>query len=378
MNGNPDSLYAFVEAEKEANPELLKKILFDLQVRASVAISPKELQEYKEFCHENYGQEIILSKDTAAYLNHITQNAKTDVEKLKAIEEALSSFTYTLNPGEMPDSVIDGSTFLDYFLLDSRQGYCTYFATAFTLLARAEGIPARYVQGYCVPIRGNEEVTVTSAMAHAWSEVYLDDVGWIPFEPTPGYGKIRYTSWAARKQSDVTASYGENVYGKKGAGGSAEDDRRLESEQTSESVDTASERRLEKIMQIAGMTMAFAFISVFLTIFMERALAGYRYRKMDEKQKCVVEIRRNLKILEKLEMKIDDRETLTEFETRIETELPAEVKLQFIEDYEKVLYGNQCVDGEMMRRVLEEQAQLLGLFKERKRWGYVWYRVWGR
>jgi len=382
LNGNPEALYAFLEGEKEENPELLKKILFDLQVRASVEISPEELREYKEFCCENYGQEITLSQETAAYLEQITQNAKTDVEKLRAIEETLSSFTYTLNPGELPDSIIDGSTFLDYFLLDSRQGYCTYFATAFTLLARAEGIPARYVQGYCVPIRSNEEVLVTSSMAHAWPEVYLDDVGWIPFEPTPGYGKMRYTSWNTKKQSNAAAFYEENASGKNASSESAEEDSVLENDQESENDDAASEaaalRRLEKIIQIAGMMVAFAFISVLLTILVERLLARYRYRKMDEKQKYVVEIMRNLKILGKLGMKIDDRETLAEFETRIAPELSAEVRLRFIEDYEKVLYGNRCVDGKMMQKALDEQAQLLKILKERKRWGYVWYRVWGR
>jgi len=382
LNGNPEVLYDFLEAEKEENPELLKKILFDLQVRASVTISPEELQEYREFCYENYMQEIALSKETAAYLEQITQNAKTDVEKLKAIEEELSSFTYTLHPGEMPDSVIDGSTFLDYFLLDSRQGYCTYFATAFTLLARAEGIPARYVQGYCVPIRGSEEVVVTSSMAHAWPEVYLDDVGWIPFEPTPGYGKMRYTSWNTKKQSDAAASYGKNFAGENTVGKDAEDDTVLESDEVSENVDTVSEaatlRRLEKVMQIVGMTVAFAFFSVLLTIVLERLLSRYHYQKMDEKQKYAAEIMRNLKILSKLGMKIDNRETLAEFKMRIESELPEEVSLRFIEDYEKVLYGNRCVDEEMMRTALDEQEQLMGVFKERKRWGYVWYRVWGR
>ena len=165
-------------------------------------------------------------------------------------------------------------------------------------------------------------------------------------------------------------------------GEGAEDDRLLEETQLSEDIDTASEeaamRRLEKIMQIAGMTMAFAFISVLLTILIERIVGRYRYQKMDEKQKYVVEIMRNLKILGKLGMKIDDRETLAEFAMRIVPELPAEVRMRFIEDYEKILYGNRCVDQEMMRMTLDEQAQLLEILKERKRWGYVWYRVWGR
>ena len=79
--------------------------------------------------------------------------------------------------------------------LESRTGYCTHFATLATLLYREAGIPARYAEGYFISeeLAGSVEketdvtLSVPDSAAHAWVEVYLDGVGWVPVEVTPGY-----------------------------------------------------------------------------------------------------------------------------------------------------------------------------------------------
>lgn len=82
--------------------------------------------------------------------------------------------------------------FVTYFLQESHQGYCVHFATAATLLLRLQGIPARYVSGYAVTLRGSDlgadglyEARVLDYNEHAWVEVYLDGYGWYPVEVTP-------------------------------------------------------------------------------------------------------------------------------------------------------------------------------------------------
>lgn len=75
--------------------------------------------------------------------------------------------------------------FLEYFLGESRRGYCVHFATALTLLLRMEGIPARYVSGYLVTVGPERTVSVLDRNAHAWTEVYLEGYGWYPVEATP-------------------------------------------------------------------------------------------------------------------------------------------------------------------------------------------------
>ena len=81
-----------------------------------------------------------------------------------------------------------GRDYVDWFLNESGQGYCMHYATSATLLLRTAGIPARYVSGYVTQVpRRAESVEVTAHAAHAWVEVYIDGVGWYPFEVTPGF-----------------------------------------------------------------------------------------------------------------------------------------------------------------------------------------------
>ena len=66
--------------------------------------------------------------------------------------------------------------FCRLFLFDSKQGYCTYYATAMTILVRSLGIPARYVEGYCLTSdtwEGKNRYMVTNEQAHAWTKFIL-------------------------------------------------------------------------------------------------------------------------------------------------------------------------------------------------------------
>ncbi len=115
--------------------------------------------------------------------HEITSSAKNDYDRTKALESYLSTnYMYTLEPGKVPND----RDLVDYFLFDHKQGYCTYYASAMTVLVRSIGIPARYVEGYVLPSRPTQDITyeVTNKQAHAWVEVYFEGFGWIPFEPT--------------------------------------------------------------------------------------------------------------------------------------------------------------------------------------------------
>ncbi len=90
-------------------------------------------------------------------------------------------FGYTLEP-----NLITGDT-VDTFLFEDKRGFCEHYASAFTVLMRAAGVPARVVTGY----QGGELnqvgnfVTVRQYQAHAWSEVWSDEAGsWIHIDPT--------------------------------------------------------------------------------------------------------------------------------------------------------------------------------------------------
>ncbi|MFQ5858105.1 MAG: transglutaminase domain-containing protein [Anaerolineae bacterium] len=113
----------------------------------------------------------------------IVGDAGTAYDKAAAIEAAMRVITYSLEVG-LPPADRD---VVDYFLFDMDAGYCDYFATTMTVLARAVGVPARMATGYATGTYDPELgfYVVRGLDAHAWVEVYFPDIGWVPFEPTP-------------------------------------------------------------------------------------------------------------------------------------------------------------------------------------------------
>ena len=95
----------------------------------------------------------------------------------------LRSCRYTTDVDRHPENV----DFVTRFLLDTREGYCTYFASAMTVMCRMIGLPARYIEGYLAIPDENGEADVTGLSAHAWTEVYFSGFGWLTFDATPGH-----------------------------------------------------------------------------------------------------------------------------------------------------------------------------------------------
>lgn len=91
---------------------------------------------------------------------------------------------YTKIPG-----ATHNADYVENFLYENKKGACTHFATAAVLLFRLYGIPARYVEGYYTTSlsSGQGAQEIKDDLAHAWAEIYLDGVGWLPIEVTPGF-----------------------------------------------------------------------------------------------------------------------------------------------------------------------------------------------
>ncbi|HEX7557480.1 MAG TPA: transglutaminase-like domain-containing protein [Leptolinea sp.] len=90
------------------------------------------------------------------------------------------------------DSVPDGKDPVDWFLFDSKQGFCTYYASAEVLLLRSAGIPARLAVGYSQGETVDVGFLVRMDHGHAWPEVYFPEMGWIPFEPTASQPDLQF------------------------------------------------------------------------------------------------------------------------------------------------------------------------------------------
>lgn len=116
----------------------------------------------------------------------ITADAETPYETAAAVQLWLmENKGYSLNATHDRDRDVATA-----FVFDMEAGYCQYFATSMVAMLRTQDVPARYVTGYTA---GEEvadgEYVVRGQNAHAWVEVYIDDVGWVPFDPTPSDGR---------------------------------------------------------------------------------------------------------------------------------------------------------------------------------------------
>ncbi len=93
-------------------------------------------------------------------------------------------FRYSRSPGTLPKLAP-----LDAFLFERQEGFCGHYASAFSALMRAAGVPARVVSGYqggtwVQPLGGPGYLDLRQDNAHAWSEVWVNSEGWRRVDPS--------------------------------------------------------------------------------------------------------------------------------------------------------------------------------------------------
>ncbi len=114
----------------------------------------------------------------------------------RALAMIRRDFAYTL------DVPLAGRNEIDDFLFDRREGYCEHFSSAFVVLMRAAGIPARVVTGYAGAYRNpiGGYWLVRKSDAHAWAEVWLPARGWVRVDPTAAVAPERVYDTIADRQ----------------------------------------------------------------------------------------------------------------------------------------------------------------------------------
>ena len=123
----------------------------------------------------------------------ITRTNVSAYDKARAIERYFgrNGFVYDTQNVAIPEKDQD---YVDQFLFDTKVGYCDNFSTAMVVMLRAVDIPARWVKGFVTGEKvedyqdGTALYDITNNEAHSWVEAYIDGIGWMPFEPTIGYG----------------------------------------------------------------------------------------------------------------------------------------------------------------------------------------------
>lgn len=165
----------------------------ELLTRRPIAVATSfDLQSHTRFRTSGELPEPIRELDTAlitrrnprarALALEMRARSGSDAAFVEALLQKFrrEEFSYTLQPPTLASDSVDD------FLFNTKKGFCEHFASAFTMMMRAAGIPARVVTGY----QGGEYNSVgdyfivRQSDAHAWSEVWLDQRGWVRIDPT--------------------------------------------------------------------------------------------------------------------------------------------------------------------------------------------------
>lgn len=137
-------------------------------------------QSYGDYVDTAYTEKVEGLEKLEEYCRDIDTDT-LDTVALSIDRKFSHGLQYTREPGVYPSS----EDFAEYFLTESRKGFCVHFATAAALIYRECGYPSRYVEGYAVPPSafkrqedGTYKATVTDGMAHAWCETFEANIGW--------------------------------------------------------------------------------------------------------------------------------------------------------------------------------------------------------
>ena len=187
------------EATSAKNPYSVGFVQLDDSLTEVFTALPQNIVE--EFLSDNidtmrqlagriYRSNTRVEDSTAEALRKLAIDAGIDpYAERAAIADSVAAYIssaarYNLSPIPIPIN----EDFALFFLQRSRQGYCIHFATTATLMLRALDVPARFTTGFVVKVpegKEDEYISVTDREAHAWVEVFYDDIGWVPLEVTP-------------------------------------------------------------------------------------------------------------------------------------------------------------------------------------------------
>ncbi len=161
-----------------------------LEVTAS---SYTRVQASEPLSDDQRAADVVLREDsnprTRAFAADLRRRYPEDRDYVAAILALLhdDAYFYTLSPPPL------GSNPVDEFLFDTKRGFCGHYASAFAVLMRAAGIPARVVTGYYGGEfnRYADYWIVRQSDAHAWVEIWMTNRGWVRVDPTAAINPVR-------------------------------------------------------------------------------------------------------------------------------------------------------------------------------------------
>jgi len=115
-----------------------------------------------------------------------------EIQRAQAVLNIIRTqdFHYTLSP-----PMLSGHE-LDQFFYQTKKGFCVHYASVFTFLMRASGLPARLVAGYLGGEynKQSDHLSIYQYDAHAWAEIWVENKGWLRVDPTAAVNPERIES----------------------------------------------------------------------------------------------------------------------------------------------------------------------------------------
>ncbi len=158
--------------------------------------------EYPDWVSQRYlSLPDTITPRTVELTQTITAASDNPYDQARAIEQYLRM---TIVYDESVEAPPEGNDIVDYLLFERQRGYCEYSASAMTVMLRSIGIPARVAVGF---YPGDYDQSQAGYLylqknAHAWTEVYFPEYGWIPFEPTSSQPLIEEGNGIGQDESE--------------------------------------------------------------------------------------------------------------------------------------------------------------------------------
>ncbi len=251
----------------------------------------------------------------------ITKEAKNDYEKCRLIEAYLRQYPYSTDAVGGYDQNSDMSSvagmadIADRFLFDSGKGYCVHYASAMVMLLRLSGIPARAMLGYHYefPFEKSLSYEVSANCAHIWPEAYIENVGWISFEPTGAYHTAIDYTWHKKAKDKVNAELSTKYEGAKDI--ILPDNLMIPEEEEYEEPEEKPRRQLLfETLRIGILLLCSIVILIVVLILGRMAFWNIRYNKASSDKKLQMDVEAIKKLLlKKSQKEFFDRGLLSDF-----------------------------------------------------------------
>ena len=308
-----------------------------------------------------------------------------DYDKCRRVEAYLRQYSYDVRADGASGPKSDMRTsegladLADRFLFETGAGYCVHYTASMVMLLRLAGIPARAVSGYryVFPFEKQDSYAVAGSCAHVWPEAYLENVGWVPFEPTAAYRTTADNTWhkeAPSTGADSASATASGLYDEYGGYGSfgefgefAGEGASIPAAALAGENDDDSEAMpmhpVEQFMRIAGPVVLSILVLLVLLFAGSRLIVLVRYRLASPEKKLIMDVEMIRKCLRRQAPDgFVDRGLLSDYVCLVPEDLIDDVQSVF-HTYYRVIYGNQDTsdgqasvtpqENELARRVAE-------------------------